>query len=80
MQKIDAWAFQYTKLTNVVIPTNCSVVGQGAFSDNANLNTVVVNGLECYLAVSAFAKCDKLKDVYITSNVEPDVLFGVTVG
>lgn len=72
LQKIDAWAFQYTKLTNVVIPTKTGHIGDGAFSDNANLNTVVVNGLECYLAVSAFAKCDKLKDVYITSNVEPD--------
>ena len=36
------------------------------------MTTVVINGVECYLAVSAFAKCDKLKDVYITSNVEPD--------
>ncbi len=72
LQKIDAWAFQCTQLTNVVIPTKTGHIGDGAFSDNANLNTVVVNGLECYLAVSAFAKCDKLKDVYITSNVEPD--------
>lgn len=72
LQKIDAWAFQYTKLTNVVIPTNCSVVGQGAFSDNANLKTVVVNGSECYLAVSAFAKCPTLTDVYITSDKEPN--------
>lgn len=72
LQKIDAWAFQYTQLTNVVIPTKTGHIGDGAFSDNANLTTVVVNGLECYLAVSAFAKCDKLKDVYITSNVEPD--------
>ena len=72
LQKIDAWAFQNTKLTNVVIPTKTGHIGDGAFSDNAKLTTVVVNGLECYLAVSAFAKCDKLKDVYITSNVEPD--------
>ena len=72
LQKIDECAFQSTKLANVVIPTNCNTIGQGAFSDNANLTTVVINGVECYLAVSAFAKCDKLKDVYITSNVEPD--------
>lgn len=72
LQKIDAWAFQNTKLTNVVIPTNCNAIEQGAFSENANLTTVVVNGVTCYLAVDAFAKCDKLKDVYITSNVEPD--------
>ena len=71
MQKIGAWAFQYTQLTNVVIPTNCSVVEQGAFSDNSKLTTVVVNGLECYLAVSAFANCGNLKDVYITSDKEP---------
>lgn len=72
LQKIDAWAFQFTQLTNVVIPTKTGHIGDGAFRDNAKLKTVVVNGLECYLAVSAFAKCDKLKDVYITSNVEPD--------
>lgn len=72
LQKIDEWAFQSTNLANVVIPTTCNTIGQGAFSDNANLTTVVINGVECYLAVSAFAKCDKLKDVYITSNVEPD--------
>ena len=72
LQKIDAWAFQFTQLTNVVIPTKTGHIGDGAFSDNANLNTVVVNGLECYLAVSAFAKCDNLKDVYITSNDEPN--------
>lgn len=72
LQKIDAWAFQFTQLTNVVIPTKTGHIGDGAFSDNANLNTVVVNGLECYLAVSAFANCGNLKDVYITSNVEPD--------
>ena len=72
LQNIDDWAFQNTKLTNVVIPTNCNTIKQGAFSENANLTTVVVNGLECYLAVSAFAKCDNLKDVYITSDKEPE--------
>ena len=72
LQKIDEYAFQYAQLANVVIPTSCNTIGQGAFSDNANLTTVVINGVKCYLAVSAFAKCDKLKDVYITSNVEPD--------
>lgn len=72
LQKIDAWAFQNTKLTNVVIPTKTGHIGDGAFSDNAKLTTVVVNGLECYLAVSAFAKCDNLKDVYITSDKEPN--------
>lgn len=71
LQKIDAWAFQYTQLTNVVIPTKTGHIGDGAFSDNANLTTVVVNGLECYLAVSAFANCGNLKDVYITSDKEP---------
>lgn len=71
LQKIDAWAFQFTQLTNVVIPTKTGHIGDGAFSENANLTTVVVNGLECYLAVSAFAKCDNLKDVYITSDNEP---------
>lgn len=72
LQKIDAWAFQYTKLTNVVIPTKTGHIGDGAFSENANLTTVVVNGLECYLAVNAFANCGNLKDVYITSNDEPN--------
>ncbi|WP_278815524.1 leucine-rich repeat domain-containing protein [Leyella stercorea] len=72
LQKIDAWAFQYTQLKNVVIPTKTGHIGDGAFSDNANLNTVVVNGLECYLAVSAFAKCPNLTDVYITSDKEPN--------
>lgn len=72
LQKIDAWAFQYTQLTNVVIPTKTGHIGDGAFSDNANLKTVVVNGLECYLAVSAFAKCPTLTDVYITSDKEPN--------
>ena len=71
LQKIDAWAFQYTQLTNVVIPTTTGHIGDGAFSDNANLKTVVVNGSECYLAVSAFANCTALTDVYITSNKEP---------
>ena len=72
LQKIDAGAFQYTQLTNVVIPTKTGYIGDGAFSDNANLKTVVVNGLECYLAVSAFAKCPTLTDVYITSDKEPN--------
>ena len=72
LQKIDAWAFQNTKLTNVVIPTKTGHIGDGAFSDNAKLTTVVVNGLECYLAVSAFANCGSLKDVYITSDKEPN--------
>ena len=72
LQKIDAWAFQYTQLTNVVIPTKTGHIGDGAFSDNANLKTVVVNGRECYLAVSAFAKCPTLTDVYITSDKEPN--------
>lgn len=72
LQKIDAWAFQHTQLTNVVIPTKTGHIGDGAFSDNANLKTVVVNGLECYLAVSAFANCPTLTDVYITSDKEPN--------
>lgn len=70
--RIEKYAFQNTQLTNVVIPTKCNTIEQGAFSENANLTTVVVNGLECYLAVNAFADCGNLKDVYITSNVEPD--------
>lgn len=72
LQKIDAWAFQFTQLTNVVIPTKTGHIGDGAFSDNANLKTVVVNGSECYLAVSTFAKCPALTDVYITSDKEPN--------
>ena len=72
LQKIDAWAFQYTQLTNVVIPTKTGHIGDGAFSDNAKLKTVVVNGSECYLAVNAFAKCPTLTDVYITSDKEPN--------
>lgn len=71
LQKIDAWAFQNTQLTNVVIPTKCSLIEQGAFSDNANLTTVFINGLECYLAYKAFWSCPKLTDIYITSNKEP---------
>lgn len=72
LQKIDAWAFQNTQLTNVVIPTSTGQIGEGAFGDNANLTTVYINGVKCYLAVNAFANCDKLKDVYITSNDEPN--------
>lgn len=69
--KIDEWAFQETQLKNVVIPTNCSRIEKGAFDSNNNLETVVINGLDCYLAVFAFTKCDNLKDVYITSKNEP---------
>lgn len=72
LQKIDAWAFQNAKFANVVIPTNCNTIEKGAFSENANLTTVVINGVKCYLAVDAFDNCGNLKDVYITSNVEPD--------
>lgn len=71
LQKIDDYAFQYAKLANVVIPTSCNTIGQGAFADNANLTTVVINGVECYLAFEAFANCSKLTDVYITSNIQP---------
>lgn len=72
LERIGDYAFQRAKFANVVIPTNCSRIEQRAFSENANLTTVVVNGLECYLAVNAFAKCDNLKDVYITSDKEPN--------
>lgn len=72
LQKIGDYAFQKAKLENVVIPTKCNAIEKGAFSENTKLTTVVVNGLECYLAVSAFAKCDNLKDVYITSDKEPN--------
>lgn len=71
LQKIDAWAFQNTQLTHVVIPTQCSSIEQGAFIDNAHLTTVVINGLECYLAYQAFCNCSKLTDVYITSKEAP---------
>lgn len=70
--RIEKYAFQNTQLTNVVIPTKCNTIEQGAFSENTNLTTVYINGVTCYLAVSAFADCGNLKDVYITSNVEPD--------
>ena len=72
LERIDAHAFQSTQLANVVIPTSCNTIEQGAFSENANLTTVFINGVKCYLAVNAFANCGSLKDVYITSNVEPD--------
>lgn len=71
LEKIGAWAFQNTQLANVVIPTTCRTIEQGAFSDNANLTTVVINGLECYLAYQAFCNCSKLTDVYITSKEAP---------
>ena len=72
LERIENYAFQNTQLTNVVIPTSTRHIGDGAFDSNNNLNTVFINGLECYLAVSAFAKCDNLKDVYITSDKEPN--------
>lgn len=72
LQKIGDCAFQKAKLENVVIPTNCNAIEQGAFSENTKLTTVYINGVTCYLAVDAFANCGNLKDVYITSNVEPD--------
>lgn len=72
LQKIGGCAFQKAKFANVVIPTKCDTIEQGAFSENANLTTVFINGVKCYLAVNAFANCGNLKDVYITSNVEPD--------
>lgn len=71
LEKIGAWAFQNAHFKNVVIPTNCNTIEQGAFSDNANLTTVFINGVTCYLAYNAFAKCPALTDVYITSNKEP---------
>lgn len=71
LEKIGAWAFQNAHFKNVVIPTNCNTIEQGAFSDNANLTTVVINGLECYLAYQAFCNCSKLTDVYITSKEAP---------
>lgn len=73
LEKIGAWAFQNAHFKNVVIPTNCNTIEQGAFSDNANLTTVFINGVTCYLAYNAFAKCPALTDVYITSNKEPVV-------
>ena len=72
LQKIGDYAFQKAKLENVVIPTNCNAIEQGAFSENTKLTTVYINGVTCNLAVEAFANCGNLKDVYITSNVEPD--------
>ena len=72
LQKIGSYAFQNAKFANVVIPTNCNTIEQGAFSENTKLTTVYINGVTCYLAVDAFADCGNLKDVYITSNVEPD--------
>lgn len=72
LQKIGDCAFQKAKLENVVIPTNCNAIEQGAFSENTKLTTVYINGVTCYLAVDAFAKCDNLKDVYITSDKEPN--------
>lgn len=70
--RIEKYAFQNTQLTNVVIPTSTRHIGDGAFDSNNNLNTVFINGRECYLAVNAFANCGNLKDVYITSNDEPN--------
>ena len=72
LERIENSAFQNTQLTNVVIPTKTGHIGDGAFSENANLTTVVINGVKCYLAVNAFANCGNLKDVYITSNDEPN--------
>lgn len=71
LQTIDKWAFQYAQLANVVIPTSTRHIGDGAFEYNDKLETVVINGSACYLAVSAFANCTALTDVYITSDNEP---------
>ena len=72
LERIENYAFQYAQLANVVIPTNCNAIEQGAFSENTKLTTVYINGVTCYLAVDAFANCGNLKDVYITSNDEPN--------
>lgn len=71
LKKIGGCAFQKAKFANVVIPTKCDTIEQGAFSDNGNLTTVVINGLECYLAWKAFWSCPNLTDIYITSKKEP---------
>jgi prepilin-type N-terminal cleavage/methylation domain-containing protein len=65
--RIHARAFAGNSLTNVSLPNTLTRIDYGAFSDNPDLNTVVIGGNVITIEGNAFKGGDSLKNLYFSS-------------
>ena len=67
---MDCWS-----LTSAVISENCTMIGEGAFCNAKNLETVY-----CYAKNPPFIKTDNSDKSYVFDNTHPDLCIYIPVG
>ena len=64
-----------SSLTEVIISANCTLIGEGAFCNNVNLQTVY-----CYAAEPPFIKTDNSDKSYVFDNTHPNLVIYIPKG
>jgi hypothetical protein len=62
---------QYSQLTDVTIPTNCTKIGSQAF-ENHCIKNLTIAGPSTYIVSQAFGNCKKISSVTVVSGEEKD--------
>lgn len=62
---------QYSQLTDVTIPTNCTKIGSHAF-DNHWIKNLTITGPSTYIVSQAFDNCKKISSVTVVNGEEND--------
>jgi uncharacterized repeat protein (TIGR02543 family) len=79
VNKICAGAFALCELATVSIPASVETIGDSAFTDCANLNSITMESGLKTIGGGAFFNCSSLTSVYIPSTVndiQPEVFSG----
>lgn len=70
LERIDQYAFYRCSFTSLEFPPSLFIMGEGAFSSNAALETVVFPHGLTTIPKRAFKLCGKLKNVTLPDNVK----------
>ena len=70
LSEVPKWAFDCSKITELVIPQNITSIGEGAYTNGRELLSVVFPSSLEKIAAWAFASCKSLKSVDIPSSVK----------
>ena len=68
--KIDDYAFSFTEIEKIVIPSNVCEIGYEAFSHCSKLNEVTLPNSLSYIGLWAFDACPLLTEILIPRSVE----------
>lgn len=70
LRHIGDYAFSKTSITNLLLPTNTSHIGNNAFWWNSSLKSIELKSPNIYIGQEAFAKCNSLERVFISAPIQ----------